>query len=76
MGSLWLTRIFNQLGDTIVGEKITIEAKSIDVDTVSTKTSRHKGQFGVARWSALAVIDIPRRYVLEKDDAKKKRGKR
>jgi len=68
-----LTRKFNQIGDAIVGEKITIEAKSITVDTVKARTGYHQGQFGVMRHNAYAMIDIPRKYVLEKKDAKSKR---
>lgn len=71
-----MTRTFNKLGDTLVGERISIEAKIIDIDRIDTKTSKHRGQFAVARWSARAMIDIPRRYVLEQEDGKSKRSKR
>jgi hypothetical protein len=76
MGNLQLPRIFNQPGDTIVGEKITIEAQLIEMDRLDTKTSKHRGQFAVARRSARAMIDFPRRYVFEQKDGKSKRGKR
>ena len=70
-----MTRTFNQLGDTIVGERITIEAKSIEINRIDTKTSKHRGQFAVARWSARAIIDIPRRYALEQKNGEGKRSK-
>ena len=68
-----MTRIFNQLGDALAGEKITIEAMSITDIRVSSRTSRHKGQFGVMKGNAYAVIDIPHRYVLEEKSDKSKR---
>jgi hypothetical protein len=68
-----LTRVFDQLGDAIAGEKITIEAMSIENVRMSSRTSRHRGQFGVMRGNAYAVIDIPYRYVLEEKDGKSKR---
>ncbi len=68
-----MTREFDQLGDAIAGEKITIEAMSIEQVRINSRTSRHRGQFGVMRGNAYAVIDIPYRYVLEKKDAKGKR---
>lgn len=68
-----MTRVFDQLGDAIVGEKITIEAMSIEKVRVDSRTSRHRGQFGVMRDNAYAIIDIPFRYVLEKKGDKSKR---
>ena len=70
-----MTRQFDQLGDAIVGDKIAIEAMSITVDRVNRRTSKHRGQFGDARRNALAVIEIPFRYVLESKSGKSKKGR-
>ena len=75
MGRLQLTRKFDQEGDTIVGDKIAIEAMSITVDRVDHRTSKHRGQFADARYNAMAVIEMPFRYVLEKKSGKSKRSK-
>lgn len=75
MERLQLTRRFEQLGDTIAGDKIAIEARSITVDRVNSRTGRHRGQFGNARDNALAIIEIPFRYVLERENGKSKRGR-
>lgn len=71
-----LTRVFDQSGDAITGETISIEAMDITPIRVRNRTSRHKGQVGVMRRNAYAVIDIPHRYVLEKRDGKSKRIRR
>lgn len=69
-----MTRTFDQLGDTIVGDKIVIEARSITIDRIDSGTGRHRGQFADARDNAKAVIDIPFRYVLEKKSGKSKKS--
>ncbi|MBA7708572.1 hypothetical protein ES703_117474 [subsurface metagenome] len=76
MERLPLTRVFDQLGDALAGEKITIEAENITNIRVNSRTSRHRGQFGVMRGNAYAVIDIPYRYVLEEKGDKSKRIRR
>ena len=65
--------MFNQRGDALAGDKITIEAMNITDIRFASRTGRHKGQFGVMKGNAYAIIDIPHRYVLEEKSDKSKR---
>ena len=57
---------YQQLGDSLRGDKIVASARRISTRRVAQRTSKHKGQFVDLRDNAYCVIDIPLRSVLEK----------
>jgi len=53
-------------GDALKGDKIAVQARSINTITVTKRTHRHKGQFAMLRDNAYCVIEIPLKVVLDK----------
>jgi len=53
-------------GDALRGDKIAVQARSIDRVTVTKRTHPHRGQFATLRDNAYCVIEIPLKVVLDK----------
>ena len=49
--------IYTEIGDTIKGDKIVVEARKIDKIKVIAKSGRHKAQQTTLRDNAVCVID-------------------
>ena len=57
---------YRKLGDALRGDKIAVQARSIDTGRVTKRTHRHQGQFATLRDNAYCVIKIPLKVVLDK----------
>ncbi|WP_297897534.1 hypothetical protein [Methanobrevibacter sp.] len=55
--------IYTKIGDTIIGDKIIVEARKIDDITVIVKSGRHKAQRTVLKDNAKCVIDKKVRFL-------------
>ncbi|MEA4957180.1 hypothetical protein SDC9_23933 [bioreactor metagenome] len=54
---------YTKIGDTIIGDKIIVEARKIDDITVIVKSGRHKAQRTVLKDNAKCVIDKKVRFL-------------
>jgi len=53
-------------GDKLIGERITVQARDISKATIINSSGTHKAQQVVARNNAIAILDRPKRTILEK----------
>ena len=67
--------VYNNIGDALRGEKIAVSASEINIDRVMKRSHRHRGQFGTLRYNAFCIIEIPMRWVLEKNEGKRAKRK-
>ena len=61
--------------DALQGDKIAVSARLIDEIAVMKRTGKHRGQFTTLRDNAYCVIEMPFRWVLEKDESKRAKEK-
>jgi hypothetical protein len=59
-------------GDSTRGERIAAEASDITKTRVSKRSSTHKGQFATLTRNAFCVIEMPMKWVLDKDTNQQK----
>lgn len=54
------------VGDKLIGERITVQARDISKPVILNRSGKHKAQKVIARNDAIAVLDRPKRAILEK----------
>jgi len=54
------------IGDKLIGERITVQARDISKTVILNRSGTHKAQQIIARNDAIAVLDRPKRAILEK----------
>ena len=55
--------VYTKVGDTIIGDKIIVEARKILEPTVIVKTGRHKSQRTVLKDNAMCIIDKKAKFL-------------
>jgi len=55
--------IYTKVGDTIIGDKIIVEARKILESTVIVKTGKHKAQRTVLKDNAKCIIDKKAKFI-------------
>jgi len=53
-------------GDKLIGERIIVQAREISKPRVINNSGTHKAQQVIARNNAIAILDRPKRLILEK----------
>ena len=69
------SREYNGVGDALRAEKIAVQARTIDRPRVVEGSSRDKIQKTTLRGSAYCVIEIPLKWILEKNEGERAKGK-
>lgn len=57
---------YRSKGDSLRGNRIAVQARSISQVTIKKLTHNHRGQFATLRDNAFCVIGVPLKSVLEK----------
>jgi len=56
---------YRSLGDALRGDRIAVQARSIDRVTVIKRTHRHRGQRATLRDNAFCIIEVPLKSVFD-----------
>ena len=57
--------VYTEVGDTIIGDKIIVEARKILEHSVIVKTGRHKAQRTILKDNAKCIIDKKAKFLKE-----------
>jgi hypothetical protein len=55
--------VYTKIGDTVIGDKIIVEARKISEITVIVKTGKHKSQRAVLKDNTKCVIDKKAKFI-------------